>query len=284
MAVVTIEKTITPSYARKVIDAANIKNRRHRQWWIDLLASIITQGKWVLTHQGIAFYEDGRLADGQHRLLAIINANCPVKCLVTTGLSPEAIFGIDQGIDRDAIDIGGVMGTLGNDLNHRCIATARVMMMGFGAVAWRPRMMAIADVLKFADQHAEAILFASCLKLGLCNNAVIRGVIGRAHYTVEEAVLERFASILAGGVTESRASDGARLLLRLYTSEKSTFNASAGRAALYAKASSALRAFVQGRQLSKLSSAESEVFTMAKPNRSTKRGSASAVQGLSLDA
>ena len=42
-------------------------------------------GKFILMPHGIVFLEDGTLADGQHRLLAIVECGIPQEMMVTFG-------------------------------------------------------------------------------------------------------------------------------------------------------------------------------------------------------
>lgn len=82
---------ITPALAIKWLEG-NVHNRRLDYRLAEMYASDIRSGKWLLTHQGIAFDVNGVLVDGQHRLWAIVIANKPVKMYVATGLpvSPES--------------------------------------------------------------------------------------------------------------------------------------------------------------------------------------------------
>lgn len=62
-------------------------------------ASDMKKGRWQLTHQGIAFNEDGALVDGHHRLRAVIESGVPVMMYVTYGVSDEASL-LDVGYSR----------------------------------------------------------------------------------------------------------------------------------------------------------------------------------------
>lgn len=94
---------ITPQMARDYL-VFNGGNRAVRQRWVDYLAHCIKRGEWVVTHQGIAFSRDGRLLDGQHRLLAIIKADAPAPLMVTRGWDASAFEFIDNGKARSDSD------------------------------------------------------------------------------------------------------------------------------------------------------------------------------------
>ena len=94
---------ITPELAKKWL-AANKDNRHARPSHINNLAREIKNGKWTLTHQGIAFSSAGRLIDGQHRLEAIIAAGEPVFMAVFIGLDDNMFGALDRGIRRTLTD------------------------------------------------------------------------------------------------------------------------------------------------------------------------------------
>lgn len=95
----TTVETITPAQAKKYLQS-NTENRSIRKGWVERLAAMIVKGEWHLTHQGIAFSKDGRLIDGQHRLLAILEANKPAQMMVAREIEEEAYRHIDGGAPR----------------------------------------------------------------------------------------------------------------------------------------------------------------------------------------
>jgi hypothetical protein len=94
---------VTPDMARNML-ASNPVNRRISERAVTDLSKAILNNDWQITHQGIAFYEDGSLADGQHRLTAVIKANVPVHMMITKGLAKDAAMSIDSGRRRSLID------------------------------------------------------------------------------------------------------------------------------------------------------------------------------------
>src|ERR1700757_3825044 len=76
---------VTPELAAEWL-RKNTHNRPLRRNVVEALARDIVAGNWVPTHQGVAFYDDETLFDGQHRLSAIVRAQKPVAVLVTFGI------------------------------------------------------------------------------------------------------------------------------------------------------------------------------------------------------
>lgn len=77
---------VTPTMAQKWLRECNTHNRTISQAFVKSYAQDMRNHAWGFTHQGIAFDDSNTLVDGQHRLLAVIEAGETVPMLVTTGL------------------------------------------------------------------------------------------------------------------------------------------------------------------------------------------------------
>ncbi len=100
---------VTPKMAHTWL-ASNRSNRKLRESHVQYLAREMSSGHWRLTHQGIAFSEDGMLIDGQHRLAAIELSGKAISIPVTFDVpsnNGEFII-IDRGLSRTVGDILGV--------------------------------------------------------------------------------------------------------------------------------------------------------------------------------
>jgi len=95
---------ISPEQAIEILENNTI-NRRIRKTHIEFFAKCIQQKEFSCTHQGIAIDKEGKLIDGQHRLLAIVKTNIGVNMMVSRECE-SSIFGyVDRGINRDVSDI-----------------------------------------------------------------------------------------------------------------------------------------------------------------------------------
>ena len=109
-------KTITPSDAARILEKNKV-NRALSLGRVQQYAYDIKNGLWQLNGEAIKFYEDGSLADGQHRLAAIIKANTPITTIVITGL-PNTITIQDRGRNRnitDSMQLEGMSKTLASN-------------------------------------------------------------------------------------------------------------------------------------------------------------------------
>lgn len=104
---------VTPELARKWLES-NTCNRPLRPNVVETLKRAYERGEWKLTHQGVAFSNDGVLLDGQHRLTMIsqLPEGSIVPIQVTRGLSADTFDVIDQHLKRTLSDVMGVSGDL----------------------------------------------------------------------------------------------------------------------------------------------------------------------------
>lgn len=122
---------VTPEMARHWLQR-NLNNRAVKPSKVLRLAHAIKDGTFRTTHQGVAIFDDGRVADGQHRLSAIVLAGKPVSILVTTGLPNDAADAIDYDIaPRQMHDVFRMKH--GNTLlsDRRNVAALRILMQNF---------------------------------------------------------------------------------------------------------------------------------------------------------
>lgn len=97
------EVTVTPEIARKML-IGNTVNRNKKNLRIEMYAQDMADGRWRLTGDTIRFAKDGRLLDGQNRLMACIKANVPFVTDVKVGLDDVVMRNVDRGAARSFAD------------------------------------------------------------------------------------------------------------------------------------------------------------------------------------
>jgi hypothetical protein len=97
--------TVTPEMALKWLEEANLGNRSPSERYVNTLARDILSGNWEVDGNAIRFSKSGRLLDGQHRLLAIVQADRPVETFVAYNLKDKAMTVIDRGKARSIADL-----------------------------------------------------------------------------------------------------------------------------------------------------------------------------------
>lgn len=95
----TIVETITPRKAKELLEV-NTNNRPISKTRVDHYTSLMKNGKWHLTHQGIAISKTNVIIDGQHRLLAVVDANMPIDFNITYNVDDDTFKFVDVGYTR----------------------------------------------------------------------------------------------------------------------------------------------------------------------------------------
>lgn len=119
-----VTETITPERARLYLKT-NENNRPVSRIFVRSYADTMRKGKWILNGVPIIFDNEGRLIDGQHRLLAVIEADIPVKFDVARGASPEAFTTYDCGRHRNLSQLIAMQGIKNYVLTAAIVASNR---------------------------------------------------------------------------------------------------------------------------------------------------------------
>lgn len=90
---------ITPAMAAEWLQF-NVHNRKINEPRVNQLVQDILAGRWMLNGETIKFDREGRLLDGQHRLMAVVQAKTAIQSLVMYALDPMAQLTIDIGQQR----------------------------------------------------------------------------------------------------------------------------------------------------------------------------------------
>lgn len=106
---ITIEK-ITPAIAAAYLESSNTANRPMRPQHVRALASDMREGRWMLTHEPIAFADDGVLLDGQHRLAAVAQSGKTVEMAVARNCKRDTFVVVGCGSTRKASDVLSISG------------------------------------------------------------------------------------------------------------------------------------------------------------------------------
>lgn len=258
---VTTKELVTPEMALEWL-AANEDNRNLVWADVEYLRDCILAGEWKVTHQGIAFWDDGDLADGQHRLHAIIEAGVGVWINVTRGMPRENAEAIDRGrvrSNKDHLHFSGVKSDTRRVAACVCLTNQYRVERSENATRWSKRRLRPDEFRKFYDAFSPAIEFAyeSNTQLHACVGAAIAS----AWFTADRERLAQFRSLLASGAATD-AGDLAAIKLRDFLLKKQYGQGESARNDLFLKACSALRAFLDGRPLSKLYATNDHAFPL----------------------
>ncbi len=138
----------------------NPHNRDFRPVYALELEHAIRAGQWKFNNATIGFYQNGDVADGQHRLAAFALANATFAALIVCGIEREAIVTTDTGARRTAGDAGQLEGIADAKTKQRMVRNAATYLKKAGkkdAELKNPTEV-LAKMRAHEDKLTEAIL------------------------------------------------------------------------------------------------------------------------------
>ena len=258
-----IIETITPKIAEAWINS-NKSNRKLRDGIVEKYADDMKHGRWTNCPEPISFYDDGDLADGQHRLFAIIESDTEQTFPIARGLRRQDGLNLNTGLTRTLVDNARISKT-DTDLSKALIATARAMEFGNISIG---RSVSNGEALTLVQKHREAASFACSTvrnKSLLCGS-VVKGAVGRAYAAgVDPDKLRRFCDVLGSGLYNGDFETAA-IAIRNYLLEKGAVLSSSGLwVDTFLKTQNAIRYFVEGRKLTVIRGVAEEAYPLKKP-------------------
>ncbi len=240
--------TVTPDLASQWLKD-NSYNRNLLKSKVKAYASDIEHDRWTLTHQGVAFYDDQHIADGQHRLAAVVAAGKPVQMQVTFGLPHSAGADIDRHRPRseaDAIRIGDLSDWIGNTE----IAVIKAIVSAHQKKATLTAK-AIAELGEEIKAEVQFGVDAFTYRRKHITTAPVMAAISMASDTEDLDRLLEFAEVLLSGISHSM-DDVAAIRLREQLTASGGRGGHNARVETMRKTQRAIKAFCERQQIRKL--------------------------------
>lgn len=239
-------ETITPEIATEYLKHNKV-NRKVRAYAVSNYARDMKDGKWELSPQGISFYENGDLADGQHRLLAVTRAGIPVDFYVTYDVPASSTIQdrcmtrkqwdslVLQGIDKSVANNSTV--AIANFLfRYDGITNPSIQMLN-SVISVHGKMMALAQsIVKHGVSGKTTAGNASCASACFC--ALFCGI--------PQDGLDTFSRVVNTGFYDGN-KESAAIVLRNYMEKEYTGKSSEDRRAAFNMCLNAIKDFTEGR-------------------------------------
>lgn len=170
-------KTITPKMAKNMLAATTWQNRPLNRSAIIRYANDMKAGNWALNGEPIILDDNANVIDGQHRLLAIIEADTTITSFVVNGIASEVFDTINIGRQRTGGDILGIAGYAHSKLLASTLRGIHfVKLNGFlnqemGAGHKTHKRI---DYLKILDEFPDAIESVKYIRCRSKKNAMFR--------------------------------------------------------------------------------------------------------------
>lgn len=248
---------VTPELAKRWL-ALNTNNRKMSEIVVNGYKNDMLAGKWSLTHQGIAFYDDATLADGQQRLEAVIRSGCTVSFMVTFGVEKKAGADIDVHRARravDAIKIGGLADWITKDV---------VAIVNF-LFAASYKKLSPHQIVDYSEKYKDDLQFAieamSNTKKYITTAPIMAAVVKASANHCGTRQLFSFCHVLITGFPNSE-NDIAALRLREYLIDtgKTLGKSADGRKESHMKCQRAIKAFLDGEKIKKLVAPTADLY------------------------
>jgi hypothetical protein len=243
-------ETITPKQAEKYLQF-NTSNRNLRKSLVSQYARDMANGKWRLTHQGVAFNCDGTLLDGQHRLKAIVESGVTVQMLVARGVDSKHQLVMDDHAKRSAGDALTLARGERVTATEVAIVRAAIELQEKAFSAHRTK----AELNELIDQFRGALDFTGeflATKHRGVTAAPVWGAIALSWYYVEDLDrLRSFCRMLCGIDMVTEEGDRASQMLREWLLRTGVRYA-AQRSEAFRKTQRAIVAFMKHQKIDKL--------------------------------
>jgi len=190
---------VTPDMAKMFL-MKNKSNRRINKSQLEMLERSINDGHWRLTHQGIALYKDGEIADGQHRLTAIVNTGRTLRMPLFTDVERDTgtVLAIDCGLKRSVRDGAAITG---ESLTYTHAAIAKALEYGYRSFgrAKLTHMEQYDLVSKWRESIDKTDRFFTRRTLKIAITPVKVAALTAINNGVDELLIEEFCKTLATG-------------------------------------------------------------------------------------
>ena len=259
---VTTER-ITPAKAEKMLNM-NHDNRHLRAGVVEKYSLDMKAGRWTECIDPIAFYEDGDIADGQHRLWAVVESGTTQDFIIVRGLDRTSGLNIDVGLGRSLVDSARISG-VNTDLSNRLLSVCRAIVTGSrGANNNTPVSNAIK--LAYVDQCGEAARWAIAhAPVGRAYSlALVLAAIARAwYYEKDKDRLAHFGVVLGKGFMADEG-DSAAIALRNALADVRGSNHPEIWRDLFYKTQNAIKYFMRHKPLKVIKSVKDETYPLPK--------------------
>ena len=256
-----IWETITPKKAEAYLNR-NTGNRKLRDGVVDEYAHDMRNGTWTICPEPITIYDNGDIADGQHRLWAIIEADAPQKFLVLREFPRPAGLNVNTGRGRTVVDNARISG-VNLDLTNEIVSIAKVVEQGKRSGDVLPNSRKV----ELAERHMEAVQWT--VKHGprgrYLRNQCVMAAVARAWYHEEDKEkLARFCKVLSDGFADG-ASESAAIALRNYLIVKRDAHLISLFSESFYKIQNCIRVFMRGKSINIVRSVATEPYPLQMP-------------------
>lgn len=249
---------IDTDLAEKMLTTNTDNQRNRRPSMVDRYVSDMLAGRWLLTHQGVAFNKEGRLHDGQNRLAASVASGFSFRTLVFFGVGDDQEMArFDSGGVRTAADAARICGV--EHVTSNDIALLRAFLKGPESTN---KPLTNSFLLEQVIRFRAMILFARTLPVNKFLPSPVRGALGRALYYADAARLARMAGVISTEVPATQPGDKTVMLFRKSMENMFGRGSRHQQRDLYLRAQRTIKAYLDGQDISRVYATEGDDYPL----------------------
>jgi hypothetical protein len=245
---------------------ANRENRVLRPGVVEKYTVDMKGGRWTQCFVPICIDTDGNIADGQHRLWAIIESGTTQWFLVVRGVSKGEKLNIDTGLPRSLIDN---LVLAGHEKPTTNLVTC-VRWIEWGGPSPAKRAASNSEVDALLQKHHDAAAFAAYkIKGKAIAKGCVTGAVGRAFYHEKDhEALARFCHVLTSG-HEAGSHESAAITLRNFCLNQALrgVNSTDAMKDTFLRAQNAIQHFLHGKKIIALRPCSEEAYPLPKAKK-----------------
>lgn len=249
--------SITPYAAEKLLTEHNAINRTFYQGRADFYGQEMQLGFWKNTSGAIGIDRNGQLTNGQHRLGGVVAYGRPVEMIVAFNCDSDCRSKEDCGKVRSEADRIRLSGT---EADRDIVTVARGFLVLPRHNSGKIRLELLSDCIK---QYREYLDFGARVcsgDHGGVDHGTVKAAVARAAVHVGQSRLEEFISIAKTGMATSPEDGAAARFAKWLVGNPLRAGGGTQRAMLYRYTTSAIKAFIERRPITKLYAADQDYF------------------------
>jgi hypothetical protein len=256
-AITTGIRYVTPDEAKAMLSNLYERQRPVNKGHMLRIAQDMKEGRFQLSPDPIVVLRDGRLVNGQHRLRAIVESGTTQMMMVTSGWEQDVYDIMDAGLRR-ALSLRVEQPWL---RHKNGIGAVRATMVG--GSPYRSAGISEQALVAFALEHEATFVALFDMPGARVVRAGVIAACARAIMAGEERDrIQRFIYLVNAG-KGATDGEGAAVVLFQWLTRTRGLTGHVGQAEVYKKSQSALRAFLEDRDVSKLYAAEDDLWPLA---------------------
>lgn len=244
---------VTPEMAAEFLER-NTFNRPVSDYWVRQYVKSMQEGSWSAGTQ-ITFDDNGVLADGQKRLVAVVRSNTTQCFFVAFNVPADFRGNVDVGQPRG---LEHRLSLTGTPANRELVGAARI----YAEAPFISQNRADQEVVRRAIETQRDRLTWAC-SLGI-RNAAVNGTLARASHYVSEEILEEFARSFNTSICYDPNRNSAAMLKNFSIRNRNIFSGSnpVNRNTSYKFTQAAIKSFEQARPISRCREVQADIYSL----------------------